>query len=142
MEPYVSEDRLMPKESPNAFFASIMSGIKSTFEWKPSSGTGSLQLEYDAGATSSPRGRAKFHVVEMVGKVNYPVASSLFYIANPLKGLIGCLRKKPVVVSTIVPSEGTVGLVSDTGIQSVESSGTVADTTGQFVASTQQRIKL
>ena len=140
MEPYISEDRLMPKESPNTFFASVMSGIKSTFEWKPASGAGSLQLEHDGGATSSARGRAKYHVVEVIGKVNAPAASSLFYLAHPLKSLIGSLRKKPVQTSVfssdMVDGESTSENVSES-FENVETS-----TSGQFVASTQQRIKL
>lgn len=52
MEPYVAEDRLMPRDSPNAFFASIMSGVKSTFEWRHPSGVGSVQVEHDGGKRS------------------------------------------------------------------------------------------
>ena len=142
MEPYIAEDRLMPKESSHTFFASIMSGIKSTFEWKPASGAVSLQLDHDGGATSSPRGRAKFHVVELVGKVNAPAASSLFYLAHPLKSLIGSLRKKSSVQAPVFSSDMTDGSTSEEGTENFLPPEDEVSNAGQFIASTQQRIKL
>lgn len=131
----------MPKESPNAFFASIMSGIKSTLEWKHPSGAVAVNLEHDGGATSSPRGRAAFHVVELTGRVTSPAASSLFYLAQPLKGLISNLKpRKPEIAPP--PADVFAGGVSEAVVDNFTPFLDNSQEDGQFVASTQKRIKL
>lgn len=87
------------------------------------------------GATSSPRGRALYHVVEVTGKVTSPAVSSLYYLAQPLKRLFTGRRKPPVnEFSEFDQSEAST--VSD------GSNNESFEGEGRFVGSTQHKIKL